>query len=81
MSASLKNDVGQLRRLVDDFDFALNEQCLVYDECDRYRPFVEAGKAVFHIEYEEEWDGPCAVPGMSSIRKRLSLRAYVRPCQ
>ena len=80
LSVSLKNDVGQLRKLVGDYDFALNEQCLVYDECDRYKPFVDAGKAVFHIEYEGEWDKPCEVPGFTSIRKRLSLRAYRRPC-
>ena len=82
MSASLKNDVGQVRRLVDDFDFALNEQCLVYDEYHRYAPFIDAGKAVFHIEYEGEWPASrsCAVRGFSSIRKRLSLRAYRRPC-
>ena len=75
LSASLKNDVGQVRQLVGAFDFALNEQCLVYDECDRYQPFIDAGKAVFHIEYEEEWKKPCAFPGISSIRKRFALRA------
>lgn len=77
MSASLKNDVGQTRQLVRAFDFALNEECLVYAECARYRPFLDAGKAVFHIEYRA---GPCAVPGFSSIRKRLSLDAYVARC-
>jgi hypothetical protein len=77
LSASLKNDLGQTRPLVKAFDFALNEQCLQYDECDRYRPFVKAAKAVFHIEYRA---GPCEVPGFSSIRKHLSLRAWRATC-
>lgn len=80
MSASLKNDVGQLEQLVDTFDFALNEQCLVYDECHRYKPFIDAGKAVFHIEYVGEHKGSCEFPGLSSILKRLSLRAWLRRC-
>ena len=77
LSASLKNDLGQTGALVHDFDFALNEQCLQYDECDRYDPFVKAGKAVFHIEYKRR---ACAVPGLSSIFKRLSLRAWRATC-
>jgi hypothetical protein len=82
LSASLKNDVGQTKQLVGAFDFALNEQCLVYDECGRYDPFVASGKAVFHIEYEGEWPQrkPCDVPGFTSIRKRLSLKAYRAAC-
>ena len=75
LTASLKNDVGQLAQLAGAFDFALNEECLVYDECRRYKPFVDAGKAVFHIEYRGEWDKPCAYPGLSSIRKTFALRA------
>ncbi|MEA2125585.1 MAG: hypothetical protein QOI80_2367 [Solirubrobacteraceae bacterium] len=82
LSASLKNDVDQTEQLAGDFDFALNEQCLVYDECERYQPFVDAGKAVFHIEYEGDWpaDKSCEFPGFSSIRKRFTLRAYRAGC-
>ena len=35
-----------------DFDFAVNEQCAQYGECADLTPFIEAGKAVFHVEYE-----------------------------
>ena len=38
LSAVLKNDVGQIRALLPYFDFALNEQCHQYDECDRLEP-------------------------------------------
>eukprot|EP01134_Creolimax_fragrantissima_P000163 CFRG0163T1 len=46
MSAGLKNDIDQIEELVDDFDFAINENCFAYDECDLMLPFIEQGKAV-----------------------------------
>jgi hypothetical protein len=49
----LKNDLLQIPDLVDAFDFAVNEECLQYDECDAFTPFVEAGKAVLNAEYDE----------------------------
>jgi hypothetical protein len=54
LSIGLKNDLNQIEDLVDDFDWALNEQCFQYDECDLLLPFSEAGKAVFGVEYSEE---------------------------
>jgi len=50
----LKNGIEQIPDLVEVFDFAVNEQCVEYDECDAYRPFVEAGKPVFGAEYSED---------------------------
>ena len=52
MSAVLKNDLGQIKTLLPYFDFALNEQCHQYHECNRLDPFVNAGKAVFGVEYK-----------------------------
>ena len=40
-----------MEQLVDDFDRALNEQCFQYNECDLLTPFIQAGKAVFGVEY------------------------------
>lgn len=51
LSIGLKNDVDQIPDLVEHFDWALNEECMSYDECDTTVPFIEAGKAVFHVEY------------------------------
>ena len=51
LSVGLKNDVDQLRTLEPWFDWALNEECVAYDECQRYGPFQDADKAVFHTEY------------------------------
>jgi hypothetical protein len=49
----LKNDLDQIPDLVSQFDFAVNEECLEYDECEAYAPFVDAGKPVFSAEYSE----------------------------
>jgi hypothetical protein len=59
LSIGLKNlatDLGtsQLPMFVGAFDWALNEQCYEYDECDAYTQsgsFLPAGKAVFDVEY------------------------------
>lgn len=75
LSVALKNDIDQIPDLVDDFDFAVNEECVKYTECDQYQPFTDAGKAVLHVEYEGSL-GFCAEArqlGLSSMRKPLDL--------
>ena len=59
LSIGLKNDLDQVAALEPEFDWALNEQCFQYPECDRLRPFVRAGKAVFVAEYELETAAFC----------------------
>lgn len=52
LAIGLKNDVEQVKELVNDFDFAINEQCFEYQECDQLKPFIEQGKPVFNAEYQ-----------------------------
>jgi hypothetical protein len=82
MGVALKNDADQVADLAGAFDFAVVEECQVYGECDAYRPFVEAGKAVLHVEYTDTWPAGrgCAVAGFSSMRKHRDLDAWRRPC-
>jgi hypothetical protein len=83
LAVGLKNDLDQIPALVDHFDFAVNEQCFEYDECDALRPFVAAGKAVFHAEYERSPAQFCATSKrlrLSSLRKRLDLDAWRQTC-
>jgi hypothetical protein len=83
MSAVLKNDLSQVRDLLPYFDMALDEQCFQYDECNRLRPFVSAGKAVFTVEYRLALADFCpqaADLGFTSMKKRLGLGAWRRPC-
>lgn len=54
LAVALKNDLAQIPELLDWFDFAINEQCHRFRECQRLRPFVEAGKAVLGVEYVED---------------------------
>lgn len=51
LAVGLKNALGQIPDLVGDFDFAVNEQCFEFNECDAMAPFVAAGKPVFGAEY------------------------------
>lgn len=59
LSVGLKNDLDQVNELVDYFDFAVNEQCFEYDECDSLLPFIERKKAVFGVEYNLEKEEFC----------------------
>ncbi|HWJ42621.1 MAG TPA: endo alpha-1,4 polygalactosaminidase [Solirubrobacterales bacterium] len=80
MSVALKNDPGQVRQLVGRFDFAVVEECFAYDECRRFSPFVDAGKAVFVAEYEEPLASICGQAErlrFSVIRKDYDL--FARP--
>jgi endo-alpha-1,4-polygalactosaminidase (GH114 family) len=54
LSIGLKNSLGLIEDVLDHFDWALNEECLFYDECADLRPFIDAGKAVFHVEYVDD---------------------------
>lgn len=53
LSIGLKNNVNQAEALVDFYDFAVNEECDYYQECDRLSVFTAQNKAVFHVEYQE----------------------------
>ncbi|MFB8753114.1 endo alpha-1,4 polygalactosaminidase [Streptomyces parvulus] len=83
MAVGLKNDLDQIPELVDDFDFAVNEQCAQYGECADNLPFIEAGKAVFHVEYELPTERFCAESRemrLSSMLKKYELGAEREAC-
>lgn len=82
LSVALKNDLEQISELVDDFDFAVNEECFRYAECEAYKPFTDAGKAVLHVEYEGPLDfcGESKQLGLSSMLKALDLGAARSSC-
>jgi len=51
MKIGLKNSLAIIPDVLSFVDFAVNEQCSVFLECDKYDPFTNAGKPTFHIEY------------------------------
>ena len=81
LSVGLKNDLGQVRALEPHFDWALNEECAAYAECGRLDPFLAANKAVFHVEYVNDWGRAAARagevcghhPGFSTLIKHWDL--------
>lgn len=84
LSVGLKNDLDQTLELVGDFDWALNEQCFQYNECNSLRPFIQAGKAVFHVEYERTTAQFCAQTNalnFNSLRKNYDLDAFRQACR
>ncbi|MFI5617364.1 endo alpha-1,4 polygalactosaminidase [Streptomyces sp. NPDC051567] len=83
LAVGLKNDLDQIPQLVGDFDFAVNEQCAQYAECDRLTPFTSSGKAVFHAEYElppDRFCGRSRALNLSSIAKKYELDAWRKGC-
>ncbi|MBT2487151.1 endo alpha-1,4 polygalactosaminidase [Streptomyces sp. ISL-96] len=83
LAVGLKNDLDQIPELVGDFDFAVNEQCAQYDECAKLTPFIDAGKAVFHVEYELPTSRFCPQARklkLSSMLKRYDLGVWREPC-
>jgi hypothetical protein len=83
LSVALKNDLGQAKALVPDFDFAIVEECFQYRECGKAVPFIHAGKAVLEVEYKLDRSDFCSKAlalGFSSMKKRLSLEPWRRGC-
>lgn len=79
LSIGLKNDGDQVPDLVNYFDWALNEECVYYDECHLYRPFIEAGKAVFHVEYvDEEAQGNSLAASVCNDSQRLHFSTLIK---
>jgi hypothetical protein len=64
------------QRLVDKFDFELDEQCQEYSECGSFTEFTKAGKAIFDVEYKTSLTLNCSQFGSLSInalKKDLDL--------
>ena len=92
LTVALKNDLGQLGALRPYFDYAINEQCFQYGECDNnpapgYPAWVAAGKAVFTVEYKRSPRRFCAAAsaaGYNSIKKSGNFSLYDKawtPCR
>ncbi len=74
LSVGLKNSVKLVGDLVSHFDWALNEECLSFNECATLAPFVNANKAVFHVEYVDD-QSPGAAK-QASVCKASSTKGF-----
>jgi hypothetical protein len=70
LSIGLKNTGDLAPSVAEVFDWALNEECLHYDdECAYLSLFVDAGKAAFHVEYDD-------VMAASAVCRGVAGRGY-----
>lgn len=69
------------------FDWNLNEECNQFSECDALEGFIEAGKAVFQVEYDDEGASVASFCSKDNQRnfdgllKHLSLNAWRVACR
>lgn len=84
LSVALKNDLDQIPQLLPYFDWALDEQCFQYSECEALQPFIHAGKAVMEVEYTlapEQFCPQANALDFNAMKKNLSLDAPRAPCR
>jgi hypothetical protein len=87
MSVAMKNDPSQVRDLLPYFDFAIVEQCFQYHFCSGNPApgevaFVQAGKAVFEVEYRLTRDEFCADADtlrINAIKKSRNFSLFATP--
>ncbi|MEO7630874.1 MAG: endo alpha-1,4 polygalactosaminidase [Mycobacteriales bacterium] len=68
------------------FDWNLNEECRMYNECAVLDQFIAAGKAVFHVEYVDEGMSSSFCPtdnaeNFDGILKYLDLGTWRQGCR
>lgn len=84
LSIGLKNDLDQIGTLLPYFDWALNEECFTYAECDLLTPFVQTNKAVFGVEYELDSNQFCTQANnlnFDFLKKNWDLDAWRESCR
>ncbi len=80
----MKNAVEIAADLEPYFDFAINEECFYYEECETLNVFIDNCKAVLGVEYEMSTDDFCTEAQgmhMSFMKKNLDLDAERIACQ
>ena len=96
LSIGLKNALEVIPQLVDKMQWAVTEQCLQYDECDRLQVFIGQKKPVFHVEYPKgedqntladitggTYDDICdsgSTDGFSTLIKNMNLDGFTQRC-
>jgi hypothetical protein len=84
LSVGLKNDLEQIPDLEPSFDWALNEECFQYQECAPLLRFVNAGKAVFGVEYRGDPASFCPAANAMNfdwLKKKPELDAWRLACR
>jgi len=87
MGCGLKNSGKIVQQVLDQVEFQVNEQCVQFNECQMFTPFITANKPVFHIEYPEDTTNLSAQDvcqespeGYSTVIKHMELNAWYQTC-
>jgi endo-alpha-1,4-polygalactosaminidase (GH114 family) len=91
MSIGLKNAGEIVESVLPKMQWSVNEQCVQYDECDTFMPFIDNFKPVFHIEYPNSAPNTNTVEknkicdanqaqGFSTVIKQMALTNWVEEC-
>lgn len=81
LSIGLKNMTDSIPALANYVDFAVNEECFQYDECNVYNVFIQQNKAVFGVEYEGNAETFCPKANQAKfswLKKKLNLDATIQ---
>ena len=87
MSVAMKNDPSQVKDLLPYFDYAIVEECFQYHFCSGSPSpgevaFVQAGKAVFEVEYRltrGEFCPDAEALGFNAIKKSRNYSLFAQP--
>src|SRR5579859_5536553 len=90
LGCGLKNGREIVGNVLSMVEFEVNEQCVQYNECNRYSAFITAGKPVFHIEYLNDTTRNSAgiksfcdaagEEGFSTVIKNMGLDEFYETC-
>jgi hypothetical protein len=96
LSLALKNAGNIVPIVIDMVDYSVQEQCIEFDNCNQFTPFIRANKPVFHVEYpkgdstsnnqlipNQDQKSICdnsAASGFSTIIKNIDLDDWIQPC-
>ncbi len=86
LSIGLKNVPELQAAVIDRYDWALTEDCFAQHWCADSKPFIDAGKAVFAVEYTDNrinFTKFCAQAkslGLTALLKKRSLRDWSQSC-
>ena len=75
----LKNDLDQVKDLVDFFDFMVNEECNEFDECNKTLPFIKNNKAVLNAEYNLKYLDDDNMTILCNKSNELNLSTLILP--
>ena len=86
LEVAQKNVPELVPELVSQMDFIMVEECYAYDFCDDLKPYVDAGKDVLAIEYDDaglDWEAICEdskTRGIKLLLKSHEITAGGKSC-